>query len=166
MAVNHSLSPMAKLSDDQLKKISHWVQEGASLSLIQGKLASEFGISMTFLDVRLLVDDLNLTLKEKEEPKKENEATTATADNEAPSLDAATPSKAPTGVNVEVDAINRPGTMVSGRVTFSDGQVADWYLDMEGRPGLAPRTPGYRPTQEDIIDFQVKLDSALRQSGY
>jgi hypothetical protein len=63
--MNHSLFLMAKLSEDQLQKISQWVQEGASLSVIQGKLASEFGISMTFLDVRLLVDDLNLILQEK-----------------------------------------------------------------------------------------------------
>lgn len=162
----HSLFLMAKLSEDQLQKISQWVQEGASLSVIQGKLASEFGISMTFLDVRLLVDDLNLILQEKEEPKKENDQNSSIEENTTPSLETGTPTKPAAGVKVEVDAINRPGTMVSGNVTFSDGQIADWYLDMEGRPGLAPRTPGYRPSQGDIMDFQVKLDAALRQAGY
>ncbi|NBX02159.1 hypothetical protein EBR11_06500, partial [bacterium] len=77
----HSLFLMAKLSEDQLQKISQWVQEGASLSVIQGKLASEFGISMTFLDVRLLVDDLNLILQEKEEPKKENDQNSSIEEN-------------------------------------------------------------------------------------
>lgn len=157
---------MAKLTDVQLQKISQWVQEGASLSVIQGKLATEFGISMTFLDVRLLVDDLNLTLQEKEEPKKENEVNSNTEAEVTPSLDTTAPNKPASGVKVEVDPINRPGTMVSGNVTFSDGQLADWYLDMEGRPGLAPRTPGYRPSQSDIMDFQMKLDAALRQAGY
>lgn len=157
---------MAKLTDVQLQKISQWVQEGASLSVIQGKLATEFGISMTFLDVRLLVDDLNLTLQEKEEPKKENEVNSTTEAEVTPSLDTTAPNKPASGVKVEVDPINRPGTMVSGNVTFSDGQLADWYLDMEGRPGLAPRTPGYRPSQSDIMDFQMKLDAALRQAGY
>lgn len=164
--MNHSLFPMAKLTDVQLQKISQWVQEGASLSVIQGKLASELGISMTFLDVRLLVDDLNLTLQEKEEPKKENDVNTIAEDATPPSLDNMAPTQSASGVKVEVDAINRPGTMVSGNVTFSDGQLADWYLDREGRPGLAPRTPGYRPSQSDIMDFQVKLDAALRQAGY
>ena len=69
-------------------------------------------------------------------------------------------------VKVEIDPLARPGTMVSGTVTFSDGQLADWYLDMEGRPGVVPQVPGYRPTQPDIVDFQTKLDLVLRQAGY
>jgi hypothetical protein len=150
---------MAKLTPAQISTVSQWVSEGASLSSIQTRLSSELGIAMTFLDVRFLVDDLNLTLQEKEEPKK----------TEADKVESAVaePAAAPVGgVRVEVDAITRPGVMVSGNVTFSDAQVADWYLDMEGRPGLVPRTQGYRPNQSDIMDFQTKLDAALRQAGY
>ena len=62
---------MAKLTPAQISKVSQWVAEGSTLSVIQGRLSSELGISMTFLDVRFLVDDLNLTLQEKEEPKKD-----------------------------------------------------------------------------------------------
>ena len=114
---------------------------------------------MTFLDVRFLVDDLNLTLQEKEEPKK--------LDTDKVDEIVAEPATTPVGgVKVEIDPITRPGVMVSGNVTFSDAQVADWYLDMEGRPGLVPRTQGYRPSQPDIVDFQTKLDNALRQAGY
>jgi hypothetical protein len=72
---------MAELTKEQISKVSEWVKEGASLSIIQGKLSSEFKISMTFLDVRFLVDDLNLTLLEKEEPKKAEEVTTVTDTN-------------------------------------------------------------------------------------
>lgn len=150
---------MSKLTPAQISTVSQWVSEGASLSSIQTRLSSELGIAMTFLDVRFLVDDLNLTLQEKEEPKK----------TEADKVESAVaePAAAPVGgVRVEVDAITRPGVMVSGNVTFSDAQVADWYLDMEGRPGLVPRTQGYRPNQSDIMDFQTKLDAALRQAGY
>jgi len=152
---------MRELTKEQISKVSQWVAEGASLSVIQGKISTELGISMTFLDVRFLVDDLNLTLQEKEEPKKPEEV--AAAADEALPTEAA---PAAAGVRVEVDTICRPGTMVSGNVTFSDNQKADWYLDMEGRPGLVPRTQGYRPTQNDIMDFQQKLDAALRQSGF
>lgn len=151
---------MRELTKEQISKVSQWVAEGASLSVIQGKISTELGISMTFLDVRFLVDDLNLTLQEKEEPKKPEEVVAAT-DEALPAETAAA-----AGVRVEVDTICRPGTMVSGNVTFSDNQKADWYLDMEGRPGLVPRTQGYRPTQNDIMDFQQKLDAALRQSGF
>ena len=164
---------MAKLTPAQITKVSQWVAEGASLSVIQGKLSSELGISMTFLDVRFLVDDLNLTLQEKEEPKKPEEPVAEVPASEAPVADATQPAApadaAPAGapsVKVEIDPLARPGTMVSGTVTFSDGQLADWYIDMEGRPGVVPRVPGYRPTQPDIVDFQTKLDVVLRQAGY
>ena len=154
---------MSELTKEQISKVSQWVAEGSSLSVIQGKLSTELGISMTFLDVRFLVDDLNLTLQEKEEPKKPEEAVTA---QDAALPQEASPEGVSAGVRVEVDTICRPGTMVSGNVTFSDNQKADWYLDMEGRPGLVPRTQGYRPTQNDIMEFQQKLDAALRQSGF
>lgn len=150
---------MAKLTNEQISRVSQWVTEGASLSVIQERLSKEWGISMTFLDVRFLVDDLNLTLQEKEEPKK------VEAVAEAGVSEVAAEEPAVGGVRVEVDTICRPGSMVSGNVTFSDNQKADWYLDLEGRPGLVPRTQGYRPSQGDIIDFQTKLDAALRQAG-
>ena len=118
------------------------------------------------MDVRFLVDDLNLALVEKEEPKKTEEEVAAEA---APAEAAAAPAEATQGagvVTVEVDTIAQPHAMVSGHVTFSDGEKADWYIDHQGRPGMAARTPGYRPTPQDITDFQVKLDAALRQAGY
>jgi hypothetical protein len=31
---------------------------------------------------------------------------------------------------------------------------------------MTARVPGYRPTQPDIVEFQTKLDVALRQAGY
>jgi hypothetical protein len=153
---------MASLTPEQISKVSQWVAEGATLSQIQERLSTQLKVSMTYMDVRFLVDDLNLALIEKEEPKKkEDEAASA----EAPA-DEAAPAPAAGGVSVEVDTIAQPHAMVSGKVTFSDGQRADWYIDHQGRPGLVPLTPGYRPTQEDIVDFQTKLDNALRQAGY
>ena len=156
---------MAKLTPEQITKVSAWVAEGATLSQIQERLSTQLEVSMTYMDVRFLVDDLNLALVEKEEPKQPEVA----AVEEAPA-EAAAPA-APTAqgagvVTVEVDTIAQPHAMVSGHVTFSDGEKADWYIDHQGRPGMAARTPGYRPTPQDINDFQVKLDAALRQAGY
>lgn len=156
---------MAKLTPEQITKVSAWVAEGATLSQIQERLSSQLEISMTYMDVRFLVDDLNLALVEKEEPKKPEEPSVA----EAAPAEAAAPAPATQGagvVTVEVDTIAQPHAMVSGHVTFSDGEKADWYIDHQGRPGMAARTPGYRPTPQDITDFQVKLDAALRQAGY
>jgi hypothetical protein len=156
---------MAKLTPEQITKVSAWVAEGATLSQIQERLSTQLEVSMTYMDVRFLVDDLNLALVEKEEPKPPEVA----AAEEAPA-EAAAPA-APTAqgagvVTVEVDTIAQPHAMVSGHVTFSDGEKADWYIDHQGRPGMAARTPGYRPTPQDVTDFQVKLDAALRQAGY
>ncbi len=154
---------MASLTPAQTAQVASWVAAGATLSQVQTRLAAELGVTMTFMDVRFLVDDLNLTLIEKEEPKKPEEP--ADADATAPAADPAAPA-AGGAVTVEVDTIAQPHAMVSGNVTFSDGQKADWYIDHQGRPGLTARVPGYRPTQEDIVEFQTKLDGALRQAGF
>jgi len=34
-----------------------------------------------------------------------------------------------------------------------------------GRPGLDPDTAGYRPSQEDIVEFQKQLREVIKQSG-
>lgn len=155
---------MAKLTPEQITKVSAWVAEGATLSQIQERLSSQLEVSMTYMDVRFLVDDLNLALIEKEEPKKPEEPVAEAAPAEA---DAPAPAAQGAGVvTVEVDTIAQPHAMVSGHVTFSDGEKADWYIDYQDRLGMAARTPGYRPTPQDITDFQVKLDAALRQAGY
>ena len=155
---------MARLTPAQISKVSAWVAEGATLSQIQERLSSQLEVAMTYMDVRFLVDDLNLALIEKEEPKKPEEPVA-----EAAPAEAAVPAETAQGagvVTVEVDTIAQPHAMVSGHVTFSDGEKADWYIDHQGRPGMAARTPGYRPTPQDITDFQAKLDAALRQAGY
>jgi hypothetical protein len=143
------------LTDDQKAAISKWIEQGASLSDIQKRLKEEFQISLTYLETRLLADDLKLALKEPErsiEP-----PPLPTADKTPP----ATPGK----VSVTIDQITRPGAMVSGRTTFSDGQTAEWYLDQAGRLGLNPSTPGYRPSQQDVMDFQIELEKLARNQG-
>ncbi len=144
------------LTEDQRAAISKWIEEGASLSDIQKRLKEEFQISLTYLEARLLADDLKLALKEPERP------------IEPPPLPA--PEKAPSAaggkVSVTIDQLTRPGAMVSGRATFSDGQTAEWYLDQTGRLGLNPSTPGYRPSQQDVMDFQAELEKLARNQGF
>ena len=143
------------LTDDQKAAISKWIEEGANLSEIQKRLKEEFQISLTYLDTRLLADDLKLSIKEPERPPDPKPL---------PPPEPETP--APTGkVSVTIDQITRPGAMVSGRVTFSDGQKSEWYLDQTGRLGLNPSTPGYRPSQQDVMDFQVELEKLARSQG-
>ena len=65
-----------------------------------------------------------------------------------------------------VDQITRPGSIVSGKVTFSDGQLAEWYLDQMGRLGVVPKQQGYKPTAADVQAFQLALQQEMAKLGY
>jgi hypothetical protein len=165
------------LDESQRKKVAEWVGQGLKLSEIQSRLASELGLKLTYMDVRLLVDDLKLTPKDVERPKTppDNLAASgapAPGDASAQNLTAKPPlpgspqEPAPAGgVSVVVDQLARPGALVSGKVTFSDGNRAEWYLDQTGRLGLVPQTAGYRPPAADVQQFQMALESELSKMG-
>jgi hypothetical protein len=52
------------LTPEQKQTVAAWVAAGDNLSAIQKKLSEQFKISMTYMDVRFLVDDLDLALKD------------------------------------------------------------------------------------------------------
>ncbi|HTV62629.1 MAG TPA: hypothetical protein VMH30_08685 [Verrucomicrobiae bacterium] len=147
------------LTEEQRQRVTAWILQGAKLSEIQNRLLSEFGIKLTYMEVRLLVDDLKLTPKDPEPPKAPEPAA-------APKLTAEKKSTPAGGkVSVAVDQIARPGAVVSGKVTFSDGQRADWYLDQTGRLGVVPAQQGYKPPASDVQQFQAALQEELQRLG-
>ena len=172
------------LDEAQKQKVASWLEEGLKLSEIQKKLASEFGLSLTYMEMRFLLDDLKLKPKEKEVPR------APAAELGGKSVAAAkTPPKGggplppeeqldeleeeeeelPAGmgnVSVSVDRVTRPGALVSGNVTFSDGKSAQWHLDQLGRLGMVPKEQGYRPSQTDLMGFQAQLQKELAKLGY
>ncbi len=52
------------LTPEQKAAVSSWVAAGDNLSAVQKKLIDQFQLTMTYRDVRFLVDDLNLELKD------------------------------------------------------------------------------------------------------
>ena len=52
------------LTPEQKQAVASWIAAGDNLSTVQKKLIEEFKISLTYRDVRFLVDDLDLTLKD------------------------------------------------------------------------------------------------------
>ena len=52
------------LTPEQKTAVSAWVTAGDNLSAVQKKLSEQFQISLTYRDVRFLVDDLDLALKD------------------------------------------------------------------------------------------------------
>jgi hypothetical protein len=53
------------LTPEQKQAVTQWVTSGDNLSAVQKKLAEQFKLSLTYRDVRFLVDDLDLELKDK-----------------------------------------------------------------------------------------------------
>ena len=156
------------LDEAQRQRVTAWVVQGAKLSEIQTRLTEEFGLKMTYMEVRFLMDDLKLTLKDPEPPKPAAPANPPPAAPKAkPATGAETLPPAVTGkVSVTVDQIARAGAVVSGKVTFSDGQLAEWYLDQMGRLGVAPKQPGYKPSATDVQQFQAALQTELSRTGF
>ena len=186
--------PMA-LSNEQKQQVSQWVAAGDNLSTIQGKLSSLFQVSMTYMDVRFLVDDLNLELKDpapavnpadlsKTQHKPAPAANAAQAgetelpaegqegfaDEEQAMADEGVPPAPAAGGNVTVtlDRVTLiPGAMASGTCTFSDGVTAKWIVDQYGRPGFTEVSqPGYRPSAADAQAFMRELTLAIQGQGY
>ena len=177
------------LDDRQKNAVRKWAAEGAGLSEIQRRIKDEFGISMTYMDVRFLMLDIDAVVKDKPEPKTPPPApSAASADaGEAPRqdgegalddnlADGAAPAAGEEGytppgmdgdVKVELDRVVRAGALASGSVTFSDGVTGSWYLDRMGRLGLTKVSkPDYQPSREDLEAFQMALQDKLAQGGY
>jgi hypothetical protein len=149
------------LDETQRQAATTWINDGLKLSEIQKRLEIDFGLRVTYLEVRLLVDDLKLKPKDPPPPPKP----VAPAVPE-PAADLPPGLPASGGVSVTVDQLTRPGALVSGKVKFSDGKSADWFLDQAGRLGLAPGEKGYKPPAADLQEFQIALQSELQKLGF
>jgi len=167
------------LNDAQKKSVVEWIAQGMKLSEIQRRINSEFGIVVTYMEVRFLVDDLKLTPKDPEPPKPvelagrqsggdSTIAEPAPLKGEADKVMSEANRGVPPGggVSVKVASVARPGALVSGSVTFSDGNSAEWHLDQMGRLGLSPKQPGYKPSPADLEAFQIELQDALQKLGF
>ena len=173
-----------ELTNEQHQALEKWIDDGMSLSDIQARLNEEFNLSFTYMEVRFLVDDLDLTLQDKPETSSssannalgsaehrrhplDNEKGTETLE------DIDTPERGEddfgddfgSSLTVDVDRVMKPGSVVSGSVKFSDGVSSNWFIDQFGRLGLNPSQEGYQPSGEDLRVFQKELQIALQKHG-
>ncbi len=173
------------LNPEQTKAVSEWVAAGDNLYTIQKKLSDQLKISMTYMDVRFLVDDLNLKLKDPE-PKADASDVSKTpaarpgadrkgfvekakeklgiAKGDAQEADGDDDIPPPSSVRVTVDKVNvNPSAMATGTVTFPGGVTGKWMVDLQGRPGIVEVSkPGYRPSPADAQAFMQELALALQ----
>ena len=155
------------LSEEQQSAMKQWAEDGSQLSDIQQRLKGQFGLNVTYMDTRLLVLDLGIDLQSEPEPEPGSEGPEAeSAENDSPAEttpDPSAPDQAGLSGRLQVttDEMARTGAIVSGSVTFSDGEKAVWMIDEMGRPGLEPDTPDYQPTEPDLIEFEKHLRTLL-----
>ena len=175
-----------ELTDEVKNQVRSWLAEGDSLSQVQTKLKSACGIDMTYLDVRLLVLDIGAEVKDRAESGERKaeggegraeggelraEGGELNAEGEEPEAEPSAPfadeaaDAVPVNVTMSVDKIVIPGAMVSGSATFSDGVTARWYIDQYGRFGLDAQDAHYRPSDEDMREFQRQLRAELQRQG-
>lgn len=159
------------LTDSQKQQVAAWVGEGLSLAQIQTKIESEFGVSMTYMDVRFLVDDLNLELCDTPTETTQDSPTGTPAEKGEAQADATSENAdvqgttATGGVSLSVDPVQMQGEIASGDVVFSDGVRGKWFIDRAGRAGLDGFPKGYQPPASDVPEFQKKLVAELRKLG-
>ena len=171
-----------ELTEEQKAEVAGWVRDGAGLADVQKRISSDFDIMMTYMDVRFLVLDLNVDVVEEPDPEPEPEPipepepvadvaeAAAIPTHEIPDEDLMPPEASPAeaaNVTVEVDRLMKPGALVSGDVTFSDGKKGTWALDQMGRLALdMGGDKDYRPTEVDLQAFQQELRSSLERTGF
>ncbi|MDA1044638.1 MAG: hypothetical protein O3C57_05375 [Verrucomicrobia bacterium] len=167
------------LSDEQKKSVALWVENGLGLSDIQKRIKDEFDITMTYMDVRFLVLDLGVDVRDKDVHRPSpsdalHESPPRPPDPAQEDRDAGLPGEYPgddavpgaSQVSVDVDRIVKLGALVSGSVVFSDGQKAAWSLDQTGRLMLEADVENYRPSEQDVHAFQMELRKAIEKRGF
>jgi len=173
---------MAELTAEQKEQVRKWAEEGATLNDIQSKLKTELDTTMTYMECRLLVIELGLSLKDKTvkavaevpvEPvtsplSPEGEGEAEYGDSEVdpqPMGEAAFAAEGSTPFVMEADELTVPGMLVSGTALFSDGTRAKWSLDQMGRLSLKTDKTGYQPPAADVPIFQQTLEKILVKMG-
>ena len=136
--------------------IKSQLDQGVTLSDVQKLLEKEHDHRMTYMDLRLISSELEVNWQVidgvPEEPVEEegSQVVDATVVGET---------------QINVSKLTRPGAMMHGDVTFQSGGTADWHVDSMGRLGLNPTGGSAEPNEEDIADFQEKLQVMLQRSG-
>jgi hypothetical protein len=158
--------------------IAQLLKDGRNLSEIQEHLRKEKNDSITYMELRLLLSEMQAKLPDA--PTKQFtplKASPITAPTPPPAQPAprgkgqpvASAPQKPGAIargktTVMIDEAPPPGAMVSGRVNFGSGAKAYWVLDETGRLALDPELGTGRPDPQDMTEFQNELRRLLEQA--
>ena len=128
------------------------ISEGVSLSDIQKELQTELELSLTYMELRMLVADLeDIQWKLDEKPAAED----AKEEKEVEAVDS---------VVVTISKIVRPGCSLTGSVIFPSGISGEWYVDQRGGLGLDTKDDA-KPSQDELVAFQKELQEMVSAQG-
>ena len=169
------------------------LNSGMSLSDLQKLLDSEYGIKLTYFDLRMIVSELRIEWDKQEKKRKPAITVTPTpqpqpaptpapapkqeeafggqiADEEVPEeedddLAEDDAEEAADGeTTVTVDDVPMRGAVMSGSVKFASGASGKWMMNRMGQLGLASLDEGSeQPTQDDLMLFQQELQTVLQE---
>ncbi len=144
-----------KLSPDQLDLVRQWAAQGIDLNGIQKKLVADCGVHMTYMDVRFLLLDHGIEIASVAEAP----APTAPAEDAAPE---AQPAASAGKLQVMLDDLQIPGTLLSGKAVFASGIRGAWQIDQMGRFGWSDLSA--TPSPAELAEFEKELRHLLSRS--
>jgi len=110
-----------KLTPEQQSAVSAWIAAGDNLSAVQKKLREQFSVSLTYMDVRFVVDDLNLALKDPAPKVNANDVTKAVPTAPRSPAPGAAPRPAPTP---DADAtLDEDGSLLDDESALAEGDL-------------------------------------------
>lgn len=153
-----------KISAEMLEQVRRWAAQGVDLNGIQKHLATDFGVHMTYMDLRFLLLDNEIDIASAAESPKPAPAPAPKAKTipETPAEEDDVPGPPAAGkVQISLDDIQLPGALISGKATFPGGASGAWLIDQMGRFGW--RELSGTPSPQEMQAFQVELTQLLSQ---
>ncbi len=148
------------VNEEQLAAVKKWVAEGVDLNGIQKKLQSEYGLHLTYMDVRFLLLDHGIELAS-EKPSPDVAANDPQSESKEHLSEGGEGNVSGT-VRVELDDLQLPGTLISGKAHFPGGAEGAWQIDQLGRFGWSKLNG--TPSPEEMKSFEQELTAMLRRS--
>ena len=130
-------------------------EEDKSLNEILDVLHKEHKVRITFLELRMLVAEIEKSEPVKKPRKKEKERDETLADEPAADL----------GTQVTIDQIMQPGAQLSGSANLQSGAKIKWSVDAMRRLNVSLEPGSSQPTEQDIRQFQQALGQKLQRGG-
>ncbi len=148
------------VNEQQLAAIKTWAAGKVDLNGIQKKLQSEFGLHLTYMEVRFLMLDHGIELVT--ETEKEGTPAASSPDAQQQATQETPPVEQGGKVRVELDDLQLPGTLLSGKAHFPGGAEGAWQIDQLGRFGWSQLSG--TPSADEMQSFQQELTAMLRRA--